>query len=123
VPVLHQADIRAVEELARRLQDLSQRAREGQLRPDEVEGGTFTITNLGMFGIESFDPILNPPQSAILGVGAAVPTPVAWEGTVAIRPRMQLTLAADHRVLDGAVAAQFLQDVKAGIEEPTLLLL
>jgi len=123
VPILHQADIRPVEELARKLQDLSERARQGELRLDEVEGGTFTITNLGMFGIESFDPILNPPQSAILGVGAAVPTPVAWEGAVAIRPRMQLTLAADHRVLDGAVAARFLHDVKAGIEEPTLLLL
>ena len=123
VPVLHRADVTPVEELARRLQDLTERAHQGRLRPDELEGGTFTITNLGMFGIESFDPIINPPQSAILGVGAAVPTPVVREGEVILRPRMQLTLAADHRVLDGAVAARFLQDVRAAIEDPTLILL
>jgi len=123
VPVLHQADLKPAEVLARQLQDLSERARQGRLRADELEGATFTITNLGMFGIEAFDPILNPPQSAILAVGAAVPTPVAWEGEVVIRPRMQLTLAADHRVLDGAVAARFLQDVRAAIEDPTLILL
>lgn len=123
VPVLRQADTKPVGTLARELRDLSQRAQEGQLRPDEVSGGTFTLTNLGMFGIESFDPILNPPESAILGVGVAVPTPVVLNDEVAIRPRMQLTLAADHRALDGAMAAQFLQDVKAAIEDPVLLLL
>jgi len=123
VPVIRQADTKHIELLAKELQDLSERARQGKLRPDEVEAGTFTITNLGMFGIESFDPILNPPQSAILGVGRAVPTPVARDGQVVIRPVMQLTLAADHRVLDGAMAARFLQDVQAGLEDPTLLLL
>ncbi|MCC7354874.1 MAG: 2-oxo acid dehydrogenase subunit E2 [Anaerolineae bacterium] len=122
VPVLHQADGMPLAEMARRLQDLAERARQGTLRPDDVEGGTFTITNLGMFGIESFDPILNPPQAAILGVGAAVLMPVAWQGEIALRPKMQLTLAADHRILDGAVAAQFLQSVRAAIEEPSLLL-
>jgi pyruvate dehydrogenase E2 component (dihydrolipoamide acetyltransferase) len=122
VPVVHQADEMPLAEMARRLQDLAARARQGTLKPGDVEGGTFTVTNLGMFGVESFDPILNPPQAAILGVGAAVPTPVAWQGQIAIRPRMQLTLAADHRVLDGATAAQFLQDVRAAIEEPSLLL-
>ena len=121
VPVLHRADAMPLAELSQRLRDLSERARRGALRPDEVEGGTFTVTNLGMYGVESFDPILNPPQSAILGVGAAVPTPVAWQGGIAVRLRMQLTLAADHRVLDGATAAQFLQDVRTGLEQPSLL--
>lgn len=123
VPVIRQADRKPVEALAQELHDLAEKARQGRLRPQDVEGGTFTITNLGMFGIESFDPILNPPEVAILGVGAAIPTPVAQGEQVTIRPVMRLTLAADHRALDGVAAARFLQDVRAGIEEPILLLL
>lgn len=121
VPVLHRADQMSLVEVAQRLQDLAERARRGALRPHEVEGGTFTITNLGMYGIESFDPILNPPQVAILAVGAAIPTPMAWQGGIAVHLRMQLTLAADHRVLDGATAAQFLADVRNELEKPDRL--
>lgn len=122
VPVLRRADRRPVGELAAGLADMAARARAGALRPDEVTGGTFTLTNLGMFGIEAFDPILNPPQVAILGVGAAVPTPVTRDGAVVTRPMMQLTLAADHRGLDGAVAAAFLQDIQRAIHDPALML-
>ena len=123
VPVVRRANTKGIAQLAEEIGDLAQKAREGSLRAEEVTGGTFTLTNLGMFGIESFDPIINPPQCAILGVGVAMPTQVVRGGESAIRPMMQLTLAADHRALDGASAARFLRDLKAGIEDPALLLL
>lgn len=123
VPVIKQADVRPLTELARELTQLTEQAKQGTLRPDQVSGGTFTLTNLGMFGVEAFDPILNPPQVAILGVAAVIPTVVPLDGDITIRPRMQLTLAADHRALDGAVAALFLQDVSEAIEHPSTLLL
>lgn len=123
VPVLQRADARSLADLARELTQLAEQAKAGALRPDQVSGGTFTLTNLGMFGVEAFDPILNPPQVAILGVGAVVETVVPLDGQIVVRPRMQLTLAADHRALDGATAAQFLQDICRAIEDPTVMLL
>lgn len=123
VPVLRHADSRSLADLAQELTRLTEQARAGTLRPDQVSGGTFTVTNLGMFGVEAFDPIINPPQAAILGVGAVVESVVALNGQIMIRPRMRLTLAADHRALDGAVAAQFLQDICRAIEDPAAMLL
>lgn len=123
VPVLRHADSRSLADLAQELAALAEQARLGTLRPDQVSGGTFTLTNLGMFGVEAFDPIINPPQAAILGVGAVVDSVVPLHGQAVIRPRMQLTLAADHRALDGAVAAQFLQDICHAVEDPAAMLL
>lgn len=122
VPVLRRADARPLADLAEELAQLAEQSKAGTLRPDQVSDGTFTLTNLGKFGIEAFDPILNPPQVAILGVGAVVETVVPLDGQIVVRPRMQLTLAVDHRALDGAVAAQFLQDVCRAIEDPTVML-
>lgn len=123
VVVVPRADTRALTELAEKIADRAERARENKLRPNDLENGTFTLTNLGRFGIESFDPILNPPQAAILGVGAITETPVRVNENIEFHPKIQLTLAADHRAVDGAVAAKFLQEVKAVLEEPMLLLL
>ena len=90
-------------ELSAELRDLAERAREGRLRIDELQGGTFTVSNLGMFGVDAIYPIINPPQAAILGLGAAEPRPVARNGSVVIATVMTCTLSADHRVLDGAL--------------------
>ena len=98
------------------------RARESKLRADDLEGGTFTISNLGMFGVEAFIAVLNPPQAAILAVGATEDRPVARDGEVVVRPMMTLTLTVDHRAVDGAPAAEFLQTVEAMLEEPGLAL-
>ncbi|NLF03252.1 MAG: 2-oxo acid dehydrogenase subunit E2 [Anaerolineales bacterium] len=123
VPVIHSAQALSVEALARARHDLAERARQGRLAPADLRGGTFTLTNLGMYGVDAFIPILNPPQSAILAAGAIVERPVGEEGRVALRPTMQLTLAADHRVVDGAQAALFLRDLRALLETPARLLL
>jgi pyruvate dehydrogenase E2 component (dihydrolipoamide acetyltransferase) len=124
VPVIRDADLKTVGQIATELNDLVRRARENQLTPDEVTGGTFTLSNLGMFGIETFTAILNPPETGILAIGAVVREPVVLEGDeVVVRPRVGLTLSADHRVVDGVSAAKFLSDVKAAIQEPDLLLL
>ena len=100
----------------------SSRAREGKLQRADLEGGTFTISNLGMFGVEQFIAVLNPPQAAILAVGATEERAVAREGEVVVRPMMTLTLTFDHRAVDGAPAADFLQTVKELLEEPGLML-
>jgi len=102
---------------------LSFRAKTNQLTTDEIEGGTFTITNIGMFGIESFTPIINQPESAILGVNAIIDTPMVVDGCVCIRPIMKLSLTADHRTVDGAVAAMFLAKLKESLEHPLRILL
>jgi pyruvate dehydrogenase E2 component (dihydrolipoamide acetyltransferase) len=123
VPVVHQADRKSVAEIGAEVNDLTTRAREGQLTPAEVAGGTFTVSNLGPFGIEQFTAIINPPQAAILAVGATRPEPVVdEEGEVVVRPVMRMTLSADHRVVDGATAARFLADLREALEAPTLLL-
>jgi pyruvate dehydrogenase E2 component (dihydrolipoamide acetyltransferase) len=122
VPVIHQADRLTLAEIARRRADLVERARAGKLTLTDLEGGTFTLSNLGMFGVDQFQAIINPPQSAILAVGRIKDRPVALEGAVVVRPTMHLTLSADHRQLDGAQAARFLERVAKLIEEPYLLL-
>lgn len=121
VGVIHQAERLRLEELARQRAALSDRARAGKLAPDDVAGGTFTLTNLGMYAIDDMIPILNPPQSAILGAGAIVERPVGENGQVVLRPTLRLTLSVDHRVADGADAAQFMKDLRQLLEEPEKL--
>jgi pyruvate dehydrogenase E2 component (dihydrolipoamide acetyltransferase) len=124
VPVVRQADHKGLAELAAEVDDLAARARDGRLVPSDVSGGTFTLSNLGPFGVEQFTAIINPPQAAILAVGASQLEAVPQEdGQIVARPIMRLTLSADHRVVDGAVAAHFLADLKAVLSAPTLILL
>jgi pyruvate dehydrogenase E2 component (dihydrolipoamide acetyltransferase) len=124
VPVVRNAAKKGVAEIAAEVKDLATRAREGGLAPAEVRDGTFTISNLGPFGVERFTAIINPPQAAILAVGATRPQVVPdADGQVVVRPIMHVTLAADHRVVDGAVAAHFVADLKSALETPVLLLM
>jgi pyruvate dehydrogenase E2 component (dihydrolipoamide acetyltransferase) len=122
VPVIHQADRLTIAELAATRADIVTRARDNKLRQEDLDGGTFTISNLGMFGVEQFVAVLNPPQAAILAVGAIEPKAVPTETGFEARPLMTLTLTCDHRSLDGATAADFLRTVKAFLEEPGLML-
>jgi pyruvate dehydrogenase E2 component (dihydrolipoamide acetyltransferase) len=124
VPVVRQANKQSVSRIAEALQDLATRAREGKLGLRDVQHGTFTISNLGMYGIQQFRAIINPPESAILAVGKVTRKPVVINerDDVAVRPMMSITLSADHRVIDGVVAAQFLQDLAQAIETPETLL-
>ena len=123
VPVVRDVGAKGFEALAADLADLSKRARGNKLRPEDVMDGTFTISNLGMYGIDRFTAIINPPQVAILAVAAArrqfVPDA---DGNPVARPIMAVTLSADHRVVDGAVAARFLSDLRAVLEDPALML-
>ncbi|GAB4446481.1 MAG: hypothetical protein Kow0031_29110 [Anaerolineae bacterium] len=121
VPVIRQADALSPAELARERTRLSERARAGQLTADEMSGGTFTLTNLGMYDIDAFTPIVNPPEAAILGVGRIVEKVVIREGKVAQRSMLTLSLSFDHRLVDGAPAAAFLQAVKQALEKPDTL--
>ncbi len=122
VPVIQGCERKTIAEIAAARAELVDRARGGRLRQGDLDGGTFTISNLGMFGIERFIAVLNPPQAAILAVGSTAEKPVAVDGQVVVRPRMELTLTCDHRAIDGATGAQFLGDVKAFLEEPGLAL-
>ncbi len=122
VPVIQGCERKTIAEIAASRADLVERARAGKLQQLDLEGGTFTISNLGMFGIERFVAVLNPPQAAILAVGSTEERPVVVDGQVVARPRMELTLTCDHRAVDGATGAQFLGDVKAFLEEPGLAL-
>jgi pyruvate dehydrogenase E2 component (dihydrolipoamide acetyltransferase) len=124
VPVLHQANRKSIRQIAVELQDLTLRAREGRLTLADVQHGTFTISNLGMFGIHQFRAVINPPESAILAVGAVVRRPVVIndQDELAVRPMVNITLSADHRVIDGVVAARFLADLVQGIQAPESLL-
>ena len=122
VPVIRDADRRSVQEIARARADLVGRARDGKLTLPDMEGGTFTISNLGMFGIEQFVAVLNPPQVAILAVGAVKETPVVVDGAIDIAPMMQVVLTCDHRAIDGADGAEFLRTLVALVEQPALAL-
>jgi len=122
VPVIQGCERKTIAEIAAARADLVERARAGKLQQMDLDGGTFTISNLGMFGIERFIAVLNPPQAAILAVGSTEEKPVAVAGEVVVRQRMELTLTCDHRAIDGATGAQFLGDVKAFLEEPGLAL-
>jgi pyruvate dehydrogenase E2 component (dihydrolipoamide acetyltransferase) len=122
VPVIRDADKRGVLDLARESRRLVDAARTGKLKPEEFQGGTFSVSNLGMFEIEEFTAVINPPESAILAVGAIQPTPVVVDGQVVVRDRMKVTLSVDHRALDGATGARFLQELKRLLESPMGLL-
>ncbi len=123
VPVIHGADRLGLRDIAARLADLTTRARAGQLKLDDLQGGTFTLSNLGMFGIDQFTAILNPPQAAILAVGRVAKRAIVLpDDRIEVRPMTTLTLTADHRVLDGASAARFLATIQRTLEHPGLLL-
>ena len=123
VPVIRNAEQLSVLAIARESQRLAELARTGKLRPEDFSGGTFTVSNLGMFDVDSFTAVINPPESAILAVGSITPTPVVVDGQVVVRDRMKVTLSSDHRAIDGAIAARFLQEIKRLLEEPFGLLL
>ncbi|MDR2504004.1 MAG: 2-oxo acid dehydrogenase subunit E2 [Deltaproteobacteria bacterium] len=123
VPVIRNAESKSLGEIADEAALLAEKARQGRLTPDEYTGGTFTLTNLGMFGMESFTPIINQPESAILGVNAIVRTAVEVDGRIVMRPLMNLSLTADHRAANGAEAAMFLALVRDLVENPWKLLL
>ena len=123
VPVLRDADRKSFAEIEREIDDYIQKTREGRLSIEELQGGTFTITNGGVFGSLLSTPILNPPQSAILGLHRIEERPIAVDGEIVIRPMMYLALSYDHRIVDGREAVQFLVRVKELIEDPETLLL
>ena len=122
VPVIRDADRKSVLEVARDRADVVSRAREGKLQLPDLEGGTFTISNLGMYGIEQFVAVLNPPQVAILAVGSIDDRAAVVDGEIAVVPTLTLTLTCDHRAIDGSEGAEFLRDVKAFVETPALAL-
>jgi len=123
VPVIHRADTLSLADIAAKRADLSTRAQAGKLRPADIQSGTFTISNLGMYGVDAFNAIVNPPQAAILAVGRITDRVVAVNGQPAVQPSMVLTLSCDHRAIDGARAAQFLGALADLVEEPLALLM
>lgn len=122
-PVVRGADTTSITELSATIADYAQRAQAGRIRPEELAGGTFTVSNLGMFGTKEFAAILNPPQAGILAVGAAEPRPVVADGELSVATVMTCTLSADHRVVDGAVGARLMAEFKALMENPLSILL
>jgi pyruvate dehydrogenase E2 component (dihydrolipoamide acetyltransferase) len=121
VPAIESADQKRLWQIAMERKDLVERARQSRLSLDEIQRGTFTISNLGMYGVISFTSILNPPQSGILSIGKVTDRPVVINGAIEIRPIVEITLAVDHRIVDGAEGAQFLRDLKSALENPYLL--
>ncbi|MPN60610.1 Dihydrolipoyllysine-residue succinyltransferase component of 2-oxoglutarate dehydrogenase complex [bioreactor metagenome] len=123
VPNVKAVQAKSLLQIASETDDMVARTRENQLELEEMQGGTFTISNLGMFGMHSFTPIVNPPEACILAVNAIVDRPMVIDGEIQVRPISMLCLTADHRLVDGADAAKFLVRVKELIENPYLLLL
>lgn len=121
-PVVRDADRKRVRDIAVEVKELAGRAREKKLKPDEYTGATFSISNLGMFGIVEFTAIINPPESGIIAVGAMEEKVIAEDGEMVVRPRMRMTMSCDHRVVDGAMGAQFLKTVREYIEDPLMIL-
>jgi pyruvate dehydrogenase E2 component (dihydrolipoamide acetyltransferase) len=121
-PIVRNADMKGVAQISIEMKDLAGRAKEGKLKLDEFQGGGFTISNLGMFGVNSFSAIINPPQAMILAVGVGEERVVARKGQMVVRQMMSCTLAVDHRAVDGAMGAQFLQTLRAYIEQPAAML-
>ncbi len=121
-PIVRNADMKGVAQISIEMKDLASRAKDGKLKLDEFQGGGFTISNLGMFGVKEFAAIINPPQAMILAVGVGEERVVARKGQMVIRNMMSCTLAVDHRVVDGAMGAQFLQTLRAYIEQPAAML-
>jgi pyruvate dehydrogenase E2 component (dihydrolipoamide acetyltransferase) len=121
-PVVRAANTKSVGQISREVKELAERARNRKLAPDEYTGATFSVSNLGMFGISEFTALINPPEACILAVGAMTPTPVVREGQVTVRQMMRVTLSCDHRVVDGATGAKFLQTLKKILENPLYLI-
>src|SRR5204863_1392455 len=121
-PVVRSADQKSLSEIAQEVRDLADRARSRKLSPEEYTGATFSISNLGMLGIDEFTAVINPPEGAILAVGAVTPKPVVREGSVVVRQMMRVTMSCDHRVIDGATGARFLQTFKRLLENPLLMI-
>ncbi len=122
VPVVRDVDQKSLGQISRETRDLAERANSGKLQPPDYTGGTFTISNLGMFGVEQFNAVINPPEAAILAVGAIAREPAEHDGQIVLRDHMKLTLSVDHRALDGAMGARYLQALKQLLEKPMLLL-
>jgi pyruvate dehydrogenase E2 component (dihydrolipoamide acetyltransferase) len=121
-PVLRDCDVKPLARIAVESRDLADRARGGKLRAQEMSGATFSISNLGMYDVEEFSAIINPPEGAILAVGSVLQKPVVDDGLIRVGRRMKMTISCDHRVMDGAMGARFLQDLKRLLEEPLRLL-
>ncbi|MFB3069516.1 MAG: dihydrolipoamide acetyltransferase family protein [Gemmatimonadales bacterium] len=117
-PIVRNAHLKTLRQIAAEVRDLAGRAREKRLRPEEYTGGTFTVSNLGMFDIDQFTGVINPPEAGLLAVGSMVEKPVAEDGQVVVRKRMRVTMSCDHRVIDGATGAAFLQTVRRMLENP-----
>ncbi|MBM3511589.1 MAG: pyruvate dehydrogenase complex dihydrolipoamide acetyltransferase, partial [Alphaproteobacteria bacterium] len=122
-PIIKNADHKGLAAISREMKDLATRAKDGKLKPEEFQGGTFSISNLGMYGIRQFEAVINPPQAAILAVGAGEERPVVKQGALAIATVMSVTLSSDHRVVDGALAAEWLQAFKGYVSDPLTMLL
>jgi pyruvate dehydrogenase E2 component (dihydrolipoamide acetyltransferase) len=120
-PVVRGADQKSLSQIAAEVRDLAERARARKLTPEEYTGGTFSISNLGMFGIDEFTAIINPPEAAILAVGTMSPRPVVRDDQIVMRQTMRVTMSCDHRVVDGATGARFLQTFKKILENPLYL--
>jgi pyruvate dehydrogenase E2 component (dihydrolipoamide acetyltransferase) len=121
--VVKDADVKPMRQISIEVRDMAARARSGKVRPEDIEGSTFSISNLGMFDVDSFLAIINPPEAAILAVGSAKEVPVVEDGQIKVGLRMSATISADHRVTDGAEAAKFMQSMAAYLEEPMRLVL
>ena len=122
-PVIRGANKKGIAQIAREVKELAKRARDKKLAPEEYTGATFSISNLGMFGIKEFTAIINPPEAAIFAVGAAKPTAVVKDGEIVVRNIMSVTMSCDHRVIDGATGAKYLQTFKQMLENPILMLM
>jgi pyruvate dehydrogenase E2 component (dihydrolipoamide acetyltransferase) len=120
-PVIRHTDQKSLRQIGAEVRDLAARARERRLQPEEYTGGTFSVSNLGMFDIDEFTAVINPPEAGILAVGSIVEKPVVQGGQVVPRKRMRLTMSCDHRVIDGATGAQFLRTLKQMLENPLAL--
>jgi pyruvate dehydrogenase E2 component (dihydrolipoamide acetyltransferase) len=121
VPVIFDADAKSLREIAKEARELAKRARERKLKPDEYTGSTFSVSNLGMFGIDQFTAIINPPEAGILAIGAVEKKQVVVRGELEIRNRLRVTMSCDHRVIDGAIGARFLQTLRRLLENPLML--
>jgi pyruvate dehydrogenase E2 component (dihydrolipoamide acetyltransferase) len=122
-PIVRGAERKSIGQISREVRELAERARARKLQPEEYMGATFSISNLGMFGIEEFTAIINPPEAAILAVGAMSAKPVVRDGEMVVRQMMRVTMSCDHRIVDGATGAKFLQTFKKIMENPLMLML
>lgn len=120
-PIVRNAHMKGIAQIGAEVREMAGRAREKKLKPEEYTGATFSVSNLGMFGIHEFTAIINPPEAGILAVGGIEDTPVVVDGQVVVRPRMRITMSCDHRVIDGAQGSRFLQTLKSMLEEPTAI--